>query len=84
MKVTPGRDLRPGRDPYGRLYWQQWQVYAENHPEVLASFNYHNGKWANCTCAKCDPEERIKTILERADGYGLLGRIKEHIGVVTD
>jgi len=36
-----------------------WARYLANHPEVAASWGKQNGRWPNCTCALCDPDELL-------------------------
>lgn len=63
MKVVVGLDRQSGLDPYGQTWSQQWALYADNHPDVLASWSYSNDRWANCTCPDCDPHGRIAASL---------------------
>lgn len=46
-------------DASGMTREAAWARYRTNHPEVLASWGEQNGRWPNCACKPCDPEQLI-------------------------
>lgn len=46
-----------GVNEYGQTWAEAWDRYFENHPDTLAIWGKSNGRWVNCTCALCDPNQ---------------------------
>lgn len=55
--VVGERVSEPEIDEYGQTWTQAWDRYFNNHPETLAVWGKANGRWPNCPCALCDPDE---------------------------
>lgn len=60
--------MRLEGSPYGLTWTQAWALFFANHPEVVATWGYSNGRWPNCTCRQCDPDGLLPRPDILADG----------------